>query len=710
MGRKRSQVHYSFEGGEGDVQYQRRADSEIWIRTARKLRNVRILNGGGAARRPGLARGVESSGPVRLLEFISRAGDRRMLAFRPTAVDIYESDLTVEDTETSLPWAADDLATMQFATENDRVIVTSQQFLMRTLERSSAGAWTGASFSYDTGPESSKKQPYFRFSDTRGITLLPSGTSGSITVTASAALFVAGHVGTRFRILNREVEVTAYTDSTHVTATVIQALYPTMRWTVGSTTGFGVGDQVTTTADSVEGEVAAIVSATQIDVILKNGFTNPTVTSNVVVGPNTSSALSAVTTTTSLATTQWDEQMISSVRGYPGGCCFHRSRLVLYDFPQAPEYIAASAVGLYNDFDVGDGLDDDAIIEGIGDAPGKRIRHAISAEQLIVLGESGAYYVGDGSQSVLTPTTVDFLKIGPEPVGDANPVLAAEGVVYRETKADRIMLLQPTGTVRRSWNTTELADLSPHLVRNPTRLCIVDGCEWGPERYVFAVNDDGTLGCMHFRRGSEVVGWGLWETEGTFVDLGAFDTEVWAVALRDGIYTIEIFDTDRLTDESVLITNAEGDTPTDASWAGKEISLVWRTTEDGESRRAEVGYFGGTGAGALAGAPTAGRDYEGGRRFYTQVGLWPPIDPEAGPRSWIRCSRVAVDTVDSGLYYVDEKPRTPYRAADDLTQPPPLRSGWRALKRLGRERDPEVDVTQVESAPLTVRSVVLDAS
>ncbi|MGB0670026.1 MAG: hypothetical protein ACPGNT_00895, partial [Rhodospirillales bacterium] len=56
------------------------------------------------------------------------------------------------------------------------------------------------------------------------VTLTPSGTTGSITLTASAAVFVSDHVNTRFRVGNKEVEVTAVASGTSATATVKEDL------------------------------------------------------------------------------------------------------------------------------------------------------------------------------------------------------------------------------------------------------------------------------------------------------------------------------------------------------------------------------------------------------------------------------------------------------------------------------------------------------
>ena len=56
---------------------------------------------------------------------------------------------------------------------------------------------------------------------TKAITLQPSAVSGSITVTASADFFVAGHVGLTFAINGGIVEIDSVTDSTHADETEV---------------------------------------------------------------------------------------------------------------------------------------------------------------------------------------------------------------------------------------------------------------------------------------------------------------------------------------------------------------------------------------------------------------------------------------------------------------------------------------------------------
>lgn len=707
---KRTRAHYSFVAGETDPQFERRSDWTFWISSAKSLRNMRLRNGGGVKRRPGLARVATLAGRGRLVPFMATDGTRRLLILEPARYRVMKTDETFETTVASgMPWGVGDLDDLQAGAENDSVTITSTSFTPYVLSRALAGTWSGANLGFFQPGGGSISQPYYRFPETKGITLTPSAVTGAaITLTASASLFVAGHVGKRFRIYDREVEVVGYTSGTSVTADVKQTLYPTLNITVGSSVGFAVGDQVTTSTDEINGEVVAIVSSTVVRVNLIDGYTNPTTTSNNLVGPTASSAISAVTTAASpVGTTQWDEQLISSVRGYPGGNGYHRGRRCLFNFPQAPHVLCASAQDETNDFNLGDASDADAIQAGIGDAIGQQIRHMVSTEQMLLLTTSGPYYVGEGPGTPFTPTTIDFLDIGPEPVAMCNPLKSSEGVIYLDRDVARLLALAPTGNVRRSWDTGDLSDLAPHLLQGITRLALLDGCEWGPERYVAAIDGSGDLSVMHYRRGEEVLGWTPWETDGDFIDVAVFNNKVYAIVKRGSDYMLERFDEDRLLDDSLLATGTSS--ITNSYWASAEREVIWRDEVDGEDRRASLGYYTADGSGVISGLEAESRDYEVGRHFDIEIEPWPPIDPYRPFRGFMRLSGIVVDMVDSGRFLINDNEVTPYEYGDDQEELPPLRTRHHRIALLGLQRDPRGVITQDLAAPLEIRMLVIEA-
>lgn len=708
---KRTKAHYSFVAGETDPQYERRQDWEFWINSAERMRNVRLRNGGGWKRRPGLARVATLAGRGRFVPLTTTAGDLKLLILEPARYRVMIPAETFETTVTSgMVWAEGDLDTLQASAENNDVTITSTSFWPQVLTRSSAGSWSVGNLTFDVGGNLAKAQPYYRFPETKGIVLTPGANTGTgIALGASADVFVAGHVGARFRIFDREVEIATVSNGTTATCDIKQNLYPTLDISVASTTGFNVGDEVRTSVEEINAVVTDIVSGTALRVILTDSYSSPTTTSNDLIGPTAKSAISGVAAAgTPEGTVQWDEQLISSVRGYPSGNAYHRGRRCLFGFPQAPHVFCASAQDETDDFDVGDALDDDAIQSNLGDAIGRRIVHAVSTEQLILVTEVGPYYVGEGPGTPFTPTTIDFLDIGPEPGSNANPIKAAEGVVYADALVARLMVLAPTGNVRRSWETGDLSDLAPHMLEGITRLLLVDGCEWGPERYIMAINEDGDLAVMHYRRGQEVLGWTLWQTEGDFIDVCMFNNKVYAIVKRGASYYLERFDDDRLLDDSLLATGTSSITNT--HWASREVEVVWRETVDGQARRASLGDYTANGSGVISGLAAESRDYEVGRSFDLTVRLWPPIDPDKPMNAAVRVSRVVADLVDSGHFMVNEDEVTPYEVEDDPEELPPLRTRQEVVALLGCERDATIEITQPVAAPLEVRALAVDAS
>jgi hypothetical protein len=442
---------------------------------------------------------------------------------------------------------------------------------------------------------------------------------------------------------------------------------------------------------------------------LTDGYTHPASTSNNLIGPTAKSAISGVSTAGSPeGTVQWDEQMISSVRGYPFGNAYHRGRRCLFGFPEAPHVLGASAQDETSDFDLGQAEDADAIQASLGDAIGDAIRHAVSAEQLILLTDVGPYYVGEGPGTPFTPTTVDFLDIGPEPAADCDPIKSSEGVVYADRFVNRLLALAPTGNVRRSWETGDLSDLAPHLLRGIRRLCLIDGCEWGPERYLAGINEDGNLSVMHYRRGEQVLGWTPWETDGTVIDVCLFNNKVYVIVLRGASYYLERFDDDRLLDDGIVATGTSSITNLHCASATREV--VWRETVDGEDRRASLGTFTANGSGVISGLEAESREYEVGRSIDVDIQLWPPIDRDRPFRASLRVSALIVDMVDSGHFRINNNDVTPYQGDDDQEELPPLRTRYHRVALLGVSRDPTIQITQPVAAPLEIRTIVVEAA
>ncbi|MCK5285364.1 MAG: hypothetical protein KAJ86_07250, partial [Alphaproteobacteria bacterium] len=95
----------------------------------------------------------------------------------------------------------------------------------KKLTRNAGGTWTLSDWVFFTD-NNIIEQPYFKFANS-DVTLTPSGTTGSITLTSSDNIFESGHEGTRLRVGGKEVEITDFDSATVVTVDVIETLTDT---------------------------------------------------------------------------------------------------------------------------------------------------------------------------------------------------------------------------------------------------------------------------------------------------------------------------------------------------------------------------------------------------------------------------------------------------------------------------------------------------
>ena len=95
-----------------------------------------------------------------------------------TAAKVYE--ITTEYTSSQL-------AELQFAQSADVMYIVQESLKPRKLSRTGHTAWTLTEVDFKRGP--------YLDQNTSSTTMTPSGTSGSVTITASSSTFVANDVG-----------------------------------------------------------------------------------------------------------------------------------------------------------------------------------------------------------------------------------------------------------------------------------------------------------------------------------------------------------------------------------------------------------------------------------------------------------------------------------------------------------------------------------
>ena len=202
----------AFTAGELAPELLGRVDLRAYETGARRLRNVFIQPTGGVTRRPGLRHIATLPGEARLIPFEVNAEITYLFVLTDGLLSIYTGD--VRTAQIAAPWTAPMLPQIAWTQSADAALILHPDMPPQRIARSGTG-WALAAWPLS-------REPFHRFAD-GAVTLATSGTSGIVTVTASAPVFSAGHLGARIRIGGKRLAVNTVNGATIISATVLDA-------------------------------------------------------------------------------------------------------------------------------------------------------------------------------------------------------------------------------------------------------------------------------------------------------------------------------------------------------------------------------------------------------------------------------------------------------------------------------------------------------
>lgn len=472
----------SFTAGEVSPWLFGRGDLRAYENGARRLRNVFIHPTGGVYRRPGLRFVDLTPGNGRLLAFEFNTQQVYLIAFFDGVLFIYQDDVKIAQLQT--PWYSSHVGQLNWTQSADTLLVVHPDTPPKKITRSANGKWELSDWTYFV-KDGRISCPHYKFARDN-VTLTPSAQMGEITLKASDAVFDQNHIGTCFRLADREVLIT-------------DVLSPS--------------------------DANAQVNDTLVDV-------EPT--------------------------EDWTEQAFSAVRGWPTSVCFHQDRLVIGGSRDLPNNLWLSkSADLFN-FEVGEGLDDEAISFSILSDQVNAIRHVFSGRHLQVF-TSGAEWMVSGDP--LTPMSIQLFRqtrIG-SPIDRTVPPKDVDGAtlfVPRNGPQLREFLFTD---VEQAYQATDLAMLAHHLIDRPVAI------EFDQSSRLFhIVMDDGSLATLTIYRDEQVTAWTRQETKGTFLSITNVGGQTYVLVLRKNGFSIEKFDSSISTDSALTGSNTM---PTD-EWSG----------------------------------------------------------------------------------------------------------------------------------------------
>lgn len=222
------QIITNFTSGELSPRILARVDVQRYASGCVTMQNMAVLPHGGAKRRGGfhwVSEVKDSTKTVRLIPFQFNVAQAYVLEFGDSYVRFFTQEGQLlsggSPYEISSPYSVADLPYLKVAQTGDIMYIAHPDYPIYKLTRLASTSWTLAEAPIVNGP-------FLDLNTNSSWTVTPSATAGSITLTASQATWTANHVGAFWYLKHGAtagyVEITAYTSSTSVTATVKQTL------------------------------------------------------------------------------------------------------------------------------------------------------------------------------------------------------------------------------------------------------------------------------------------------------------------------------------------------------------------------------------------------------------------------------------------------------------------------------------------------------
>lgn len=454
----------NFSAGEVSPRLLGRGDLRAYENGASKLRNVFIHPSGSLTRRSGLRFVDMARGLGRLISFEFNTEQVYLLVFTDRSCDVYRGGVAIASFTT--PWTSAHLGQINWTQSADTLLVVHPEVPPKIVSRKNEYDWHIADWVFHE-QDGRIQSPHYKFAG-YDVTLEPSGVTGTISLVASKAIFADAHVGVRFRLHDKEVQITG-----------------------------------------VPGGGEPYISATAL-----------------VIEP-----LSSLK-----STIDWTESAFSPVHGWPVAVTFHQDRLVIGGSRDLPNRLWLSkSADLYN-FDLGEGLDDEAIEFSILSDQVNAVRAVFSGRHLQVF-TSGAEWMVTGEP--LTPVNIQLhrqTRIG----------LAVERTVPPRDVDGATLFVPRTGTqlreflyadVEQAYQASDLAMLSQHLFDSPVDIDFDQ-----TERLCHVVMANGSMATLTIYRAEQVSAWTLQETTGSFRAVAVIGDETYVLVERSGGFFIEVFD------------------------------------------------------------------------------------------------------------------------------------------------------------------------
>lgn len=680
----------AFSGGAVSSSFEGRVDLDAYFKSARDIKNCYVDNIGAAFRREGQAYidNTDSDQAARLISFEFNTEQTYLIEFTPGQFRVFTDD-TVTATVTSSPISsltATQIDEMDYVQSADTLILVHQSMQPIEITRTSDSSWTASNITFDNIPQ-------FTFSDTAG-----SATNEVMQITL--AIGSAGDASFRFRLegeLSDSVSVSS-SDTGPQIATKIRTAFRNLAKT--SATGITVSNSGTTVFNVTFGGDDGGYNWITPTIEDERGFDAIGIASTTDGGPP-------------------EEDVWSATRGWPRTATFFEGRLWLGGSDQRPQTLWGSVVNDFFNFNVGTGLDNEALDITIDDDQVNAIQYLSSGRTLSAFTTGGEFAIIKELDKPITPTTVSLRKQTQHGSARVRPV-KIDGTTLFVEGAGNVVREFVYNELEQSYiapNVSVFTDYTTDIKRAAVRRSVADA----NVSYTYFVNEDGTVAVLNKLKEQEIRAFTLFTTNGTYEDVAVVGNDVYFVVNRtinsSTVRFIEKLDRDKLLDASVRVDNGS-DTDTFSGFSHLNSNDVYvlgaLDADDLLSPMAENTVS----SGSIT-TEFEVQSVEVGLAFFALIETLPiEVSLGSGQLTSGDYKRIVFVTpkVLNSRQIIVQTPRATYRpswrnfGSALLDQPVQLFTGSRKIWVSGVNRDITVKITQEEPLEFTVLSATMGVS
>lgn len=416
-----------------------------------------------------------------------------------TGFDAYTSGGTAAKiVEVTTTYSVTDIFEINHAQSADVLYLAHKDHAPAKLTRTTLTSFTLADIDFVDGP-------YLDENDT-ATTLYASAQTGTVTITASAALFTAADVGRyiRFRDILEITHDEWQASTSYVNNATVRYNGKVYKQVTGSTQTSGNTPPVHLEGDEQYGAIIWRYQHDETGYVEITGFTSSTVVTAVVKEDDIGVAvLPDDSVGAANAHKRWSLGAFGGDQGYPKAVGFYEQRLYFAGTTGRPQTVFGSVSADFENHTPGTN-DDDAVNLTIASDKVNVIRHLLPARFLQILTTSAEFTLSGGTGATpVTPTNVNVLRETTFGCSEVRPLRAGNSTILIQKGQEKVKEitfdLDTDGLLG-----IDLTILADHIPRGG----LIDMVwQQEPELIVWFVHSDGRLVGLTYDRANAAIGW-----------------------------------------------------------------------------------------------------------------------------------------------------------------------------------------------------------